>query len=90
MCWCLLHFELPSFSSQILKKYTMDVRKEVSLGQPVTFSAKAGAVSLLLNNQDQVTVSPELTRKGSFVLVISKEKINGEGGGRIIYSFLWL
>ena len=68
----------------------MDVRKEVSLGQPVTFSAKAGAVSLLLNNQDQVTVSPELTRKGSFVLVISKEKINGEGGGRIIYSFLWL
>lgn len=90
MCWCLLHFELPSFSSQILKKYTMDVRKEVSLGQPVTFSAKAGAVSLLLNNQDQVTVSPELTRKGSFVLVISKEKINGEGGGRIIYSSLWL
>ena len=81
-------FEIPSFSSQILKKYTMDVRKEVSLGQPVTFSAKAGAVSLLLNNQDQVTVSPELTRKGSFVLVISKEKINGEGGGRIIYGSL--
>nr|XP_058946642.1 uncharacterized protein LOC131774603 [Pocillopora verrucosa] len=71
----------PSQGVQILKKYTMDVRKEVSLGQPVTFSAKAGAVSLLLNNQDQVTVSPELTRKGSFVLVISKEKINGEGGG---------
>ena len=90
MCWCPLHFEIPSFSSQILKKYTMDVRKEVSLGQPVTFSAKAGAVSLLLNNQDQVTVSPELTRKGSFVLVISKEKINGEGGGRIIYGSLWL
>ena len=58
----------------------MEIRKEVSVGQPVTFSAKAGAVSLLLNNQEQVTISPELTRKGSFAVVISKEKIQGGGG----------
>ena len=58
----------------------MEVRKDVAVGQAVTFSAQAVAQKLLLNNQDKITISPELTRKGSFVVVISKEKINGAGG----------
>lgn len=58
----------------------MEVRKDVAVGQAVTFSAQAAALNLLLNNQDKLTISPELTRKGSFVVVISKEKIEGGGG----------
>lgn len=69
----------------------MEVRKDVAVGQAVTFSAQAAAQKLLLNNQDKITISPELTRKGSFVVVISKEKINGAGGNvsdQKIYFFL--
>ena len=58
----------------------MELRKDTALGQAVTFSAKSGDLNLLLNNQDKITISPELTRKGSFVVVISKEKISGGGG----------
>lgn len=58
----------------------MEVRKDVAVGQAVTFSAQAAAQKLLLNNQDKLTISPELTRKSSFVVLISKEKINGAGG----------
>ena len=58
----------------------MEVRKDVAVGQAVTFSAQAAVQKLLLNNQDKITISPELTRKGSLVVVISKEKINGAGG----------
>ena len=36
-----------------------------------------------MNNQKELTVSPELTSKGSFVVVISKEEIQG-GGGKIV------
>ena len=71
---------IPFLIVQILKKYTMEVRKDVAAGQAVTFSAQAAAQKLLLNNQDKLTISPELTRKGSFVVVISKEKIAGGGG----------
>ena len=76
---------------QILKKYTVEVRKDVAVGQAVTFSAQAAAQKLLLNNQDKLTISPELTRKGSFVVIISKEKIDGAGGNisdQKIVSFL--
>lgn len=65
---------------QILKKFTVDVHKDVAVGQAVTLSAKSADLNLLLNNQDKLTISPELTRKGSFVVVISKEKIDGAGG----------
>jgi len=58
----------------------MEVRKDVAVGQAVTFSAQAASQKLLLNNQDKLTISPQLTRKGSFVVVISKEKIDGAGG----------
>ena len=58
----------------------MEIRKEVTAGQAVTFSAKSAALSLLLNNQNSLSISPELTRKGSFTVVISKEKIDGAGG----------
>ena len=71
---------IPFLIVQILKKYTMEVRKDVAVGQAVTFSAQAAAQKLLLNNQDKLTISPQLTRKGSFVVVISKEEINGAGG----------
>lgn len=60
----------------------MEIRKEGLGGQAVTFTAKSGAVNLLLNNQNSLSISPELTRKGSFVVVISKEKIKGVGGKR--------
>ena len=49
----------------------------------MTFTAKAGGLLLLMNNQKDLTISPELTSKGSFVVVISKEKIQG-GGGKIV------
>ena len=71
---------IPFLIVQILKKYAMEVRKDVAVGQAVTFSAQAAAQKLLLNNQDKLTISPQLTRKGSFVVVISKEKINRAGG----------
>lgn len=58
----------------------MEVHKDVALGQAVTFSAKSADLNLLLNNQDKLTISPELTLKGPFVVVISKEKIDGAGG----------
>lgn len=58
----------------------MEIRKESLAGEPLTFTAKSGAVSLLLNNQNSVTISPELTRRGSFSVVVSKEKTQGVGG----------
>ena len=76
----LNHLVTPFLILQILKKYTMEVRKDVAVGQAVTFSAQAGAQKLLLNNQDKLPISPQLTRKGSFLVVISKEKISGAGG----------
>lgn len=60
----------------------MEIRKDVVGGQPVTLTAKSGPLSLLLNNQNSLSVSPQLTRKGSFFVVISKEKIGGGGGKR--------
>lgn len=58
----------------------MEIRKESLAGEPLTFTAKSGAVSLLLNNQNSLTISPELTRRGSFSVVVSKEKTQGVGG----------
>ena len=58
----------------------MEVRKEVSSGEAVSFSAKSADLDLLLNNQNSLSISPELTRQGSFVVIISKEKIEGTGG----------
>ena len=60
----------------------MEIRKDVVGGQPVTLTAKSGPLSLLLNNQNSLSVSPQLTRQGSFVVVISKDKIEGAGGKR--------
>lgn len=58
----------------------MEIRKESLAGEPLTFTAKSGAINLLLNNQNSLTISPELTRRGSFSVVISKEKTQGVGG----------
>ena len=60
----------------------MEIRKEGLGGQAITFTAKSGSLNLLINNQNSLSISPELTRKGSFVVVISKEKTEDAGGKR--------
>ena len=80
---------MPFILWQILKKYTTEIRKDVSVGQAVTFNAKTADLNLLMNNQDKLTISPALTRQGPFAVVISKDKIAGDAGKTSDQQFIY-